>query len=96
MNPESFKNFEHKVDRLVELLDRLQSENRVLRERESNLLRERSKLLEKNELARAKVDSMINRLKSLNTESYLCHMIGVLLRLKVVLSLSIVIWLLGR
>ncbi len=69
MNPESFKNFEHKVDRLVELLDRLQSENRVLRERESNLLRERSKLLEKNELARAKVDSMINRLKSLNTES---------------------------
>jgi cell division protein ZapB len=69
MNPDTFKNFEHKVDRLVELLNRLQSENRSLRQREFNLLRERSKLLEKNELARAKVDSMINRLKSLNTES---------------------------
>ncbi|TNE80768.1 MAG: TIGR02449 family protein, partial [Gammaproteobacteria bacterium] len=47
----------------------LQKENQSLRERESSLLRERSRLLEKNELARSRVEHMIVRLKNLNNES---------------------------
>jgi len=68
LKSEPLKNVESKVDRLLQLLDRLQVENQALRQRESSLLRERSKLLEKNEMARAKVEGMITRLKNLNPE----------------------------
>ncbi len=59
---------EQKIDRLITLCARLQQENQSLQERESNLLKERSKLLEKNELARSRVESMIARLKGLSNE----------------------------
>lgn len=59
---------EHKVDRLIDLCTRLQKENNSLRERESSLLQERSHLLEKNELAKSRVENMIVRLKNLNSE----------------------------
>lgn len=68
MNQDALKNLEQKVDRLIELLGQLQSENKSLRDRETNLMRERSKLLEKNEVARARVEGMINRLKNLSPE----------------------------
>ena len=60
--------FEEKLDRLIELCQQLKSENQVLREREAGLVGERGKLLEKNELARQKIQTMINRLKNLSTE----------------------------
>ncbi|MEZ5530468.1 MAG: TIGR02449 family protein [Porticoccaceae bacterium] len=60
---------EQKIDRLINICARLQKENLSLRERESSLLRERSRLLEKNELARSRVEHMIVRLKNLNNES---------------------------
>jgi len=68
MNQDALKNLEQKVDRLIELLGQLQSENKSLRDRETNLIRERSKLLEKNEVARTRVEGMINRLKNLSPE----------------------------
>lgn len=68
MNQDALKNLEQKVDRLIDLLGQLQSENKSLRDRETNLMRERSKLLEKNEVARARVEGMINRLKNLSPE----------------------------
>lgn len=60
--------FEQKLDRLIELCQQLRHENQALREREVGLLGERSELLEKNEMARHKIDTMINRLRSLSAE----------------------------
>lgn len=59
---------EQKIDRLINLCARLQTENQNLRTRENNLLKERSKLLEKNEMARSRVENMITRLKALDSE----------------------------
>ena len=60
---------EQKIDRLINLCARLQTENQSLRNRENNLLKERGKLLEKNEMARSRVENMISRLKALDSES---------------------------
>ena len=60
--------FEQKLDRLIELCQQLKNENQTLREREAGLVGERGKLLEKNELARQKIQTMINRLKNLSAE----------------------------
>ena len=65
---DDLQNFEQKVDRLINLCARLQQENESLREREASLLKERSKLLEKSEMARNRVEHMIVRLKNLNSE----------------------------
>jgi cell division protein ZapB len=66
--PDDLNNFEQNIDRLINLCARLQKENESLREREGSLLKERSKLLEKSEMARNRVEHMIVRLKNLNSE----------------------------
>ena len=66
---DDLQTLEQKIDRLINICARLQKENVSLREREASLLRERSRLLEKNELARSRVEHMIVRLKNLNSES---------------------------
>ncbi|MCB1668110.1 MAG: TIGR02449 family protein [Porticoccaceae bacterium] len=71
MNDSDLNNLEQKIDRMINLCARLQQENQSLRERESSLLKERSKLLEKNEMARNRVETMISRLKGLNNEGSL-------------------------
>ena len=68
MTTDSIDGLEQKIDQLVELASRLQQENATLRDRESGLVRERGQLLEKNEQARNRVESMIARLKALNPE----------------------------
>ena len=68
MTAESMDGLEQKINQLVELADQLQRENIALRDRESGLMRERGELLEKNEQARNRVERMIARLKTLNTE----------------------------
>jgi cell division protein ZapB len=68
MTTDSIDGLEQKIDQLVELASRLQQENAALRDRESGLVRERGQLLEKNEQARNRVESMIARLKALNPE----------------------------
>ena len=65
---DDLQNLEQKIDRLIHLCARLQKENTSLREREASLLKERSKLLEKSEMARNRVEHMIVRLKNLNSE----------------------------
>ena len=60
--------FEEKLDRLIELCQQLKQENQALREREAGLLGERSQLIEKNEMARQKIETMINRLRYLSAE----------------------------
>jgi cell division protein ZapB len=59
---------EEKVDELIELCGVLTKENRALRAQQQNWTTERAKLIEKNELAKSRVESMIVRLKALEQD----------------------------
>ncbi|TQV69697.1 TIGR02449 family protein [Exilibacterium tricleocarpae] len=63
------QSLETKLDKLVVLCEHLLQENQSLKTRESDWLRERTRLMEKNELARTRVEAMITRLKSLEEET---------------------------
>lgn len=65
----SLSALERKLDALINLCERLSHENRLLQEQKSEWLRERTRLIEKNELARVRVEAMIARLKNLQAES---------------------------
>jgi cell division protein ZapB len=56
---------EAKLQDVISLCERLKLENASLLEQQTNLVEERARLIEKNEQARAKVEQMIVRLKSL-------------------------------
>ncbi len=60
---------EARVDELIKALDGLQEENRALRTSQDKLVAERAELIEKTELARSRVEAMINRLKSMEVHS---------------------------
>ncbi len=55
---------ESKVGELIELCGVLTKENRALRAQQHNWTTARAKLIEKNELAKSRVESMIVRLKA--------------------------------
>ncbi len=57
------------LDRLLHLCPRLAEENRSLRQGQEQLANERAQLLNKNELARTRVEAMIQRLKSLESSA---------------------------
>lgn len=58
-----------RVERLLWRLEELQQQNRQLRLSERHWRQERAELIEKNELARSKVEAMILRLKALEQDS---------------------------
>jgi cell division protein ZapB len=58
-----------RLDKLLELVRRLADENRSLRQGQEQLTNERAQLLNKNELARSRVEAMISRLKSLENNA---------------------------
>ena len=58
---------EGRVDELIRTIDRLSSENRALKSQQVALSAERSLLIEKTEMARTRVESMIARLKAMET-----------------------------
>ena len=68
MSDELLLSLETKLDRLILLTNRLQQENTELKARENAWQQERVRLIEKNELARSRVEAMITHLKSLDTE----------------------------
>lgn len=68
MSDELIKTLEAKLDELLRQINRLQQENAELRQREKDWQRERVRLIEKNDLARSRVEAMITRLKSLESE----------------------------
>lgn len=68
MSDDLLLSLETKLDRLILLCNRLQQENAQLKARESEWQRERERLIEKNELARSRVEAMIAHLKSLDTD----------------------------
>lgn len=53
------------LDRLLELVRRLQEENRSLRHSQEQLASERAGLMARNDQARTRVEAMIQRLKAL-------------------------------
>ena len=57
------------LNELVDRCDLLTRENHALKQLQSSWTTERAKLIEKNELAKSKVESMISRLKSLEQDS---------------------------
>ncbi|MEC7860438.1 MAG: TIGR02449 family protein [Pseudomonadota bacterium] len=59
------KRLEERLDDLFKICDRLQTENKSLKEKQEMLSRERSTLLQKNENVSARVEAMIIRLKSM-------------------------------
>lgn len=66
--PMTIHNFEQKLDQLIATCQQLKEENTVLREREADLADERIELLQKNEMARNQIKTMITRLQSLSSE----------------------------
>ena len=68
MSQELLQSLEAKMDRLIRVCEQLHDENRALKARADEWQRERVRLVEKNELARSRVEAMITRLKSLESE----------------------------
>ena len=62
---QELRKLEVRLDELVRSIERLKDENRSLRDQQDNLVTERASLIEKNELARTRVEAMINRLKAM-------------------------------
>ena len=65
---QQLNHLEKQVDELLVLTQVLSKENRVLRAQQHNWSTERAKLIEKNELAKNRVESMISRLKALEKD----------------------------
>lgn len=62
------KKLEDRVDDLITAVERLQQENKSLRDNQASLLSEKAQLVEKTELARTRVEAMISRLKAMEDE----------------------------
>ena len=62
------KDLEAKIDELINLCDELEKHNLELRSDQQNWAQERARLVEKNELARTKVEAMIVKLKNLEKD----------------------------
>lgn len=69
MDDSNINDLIEKVDQLIAICDRLQQQNHQLLAQERSWRDERLQLIEKNDLARQKVEAMILRLKSLEHDS---------------------------
>ncbi len=65
---EQLTHLEQQLDELLVLTQVLSKENKALRAQQKNWSTERAKLIEKNELAKNRVESMITRLKALEKD----------------------------
>lgn len=62
---QDLKSLEARIDELIQTVDRLKEENRTLRSRQENLTSDRAQLIERNDMARTRVEAMISRMKAL-------------------------------
>jgi cell division protein ZapB len=69
MENASLKQLERKVAELILLCEQLDRENRALKAEAHDWQREREQLIQKTDMARAKVEAMIARLRTLEQES---------------------------
>ena len=59
---------ERKIDELIEICDELEKKQTIMVADKETWRQERTHLLEKNELAKSKIEAMIMRLKALEQE----------------------------
>tara|TARA_B100001094_G_C17401523_1_gene425895 strand:+ start:230 stop:445 length:216 start_codon:yes stop_codon:yes gene_type:complete len=62
------EDLENKIDELIQLCDELEYKYKILQSDQETWLTERSSLMQKNKLAKNKVEAMIMRLKALGEE----------------------------
>ena len=62
------KDLEIKIDELIQLCDELERKQAILEADRETWLSERTRLLEKNEMVKSKVEAMIMRLKTLEQD----------------------------
>ncbi len=60
---------ESRVDELIKTVETLKTENSALRNQQESLVNERAILIEKTEQARTRIESMISRLRGMETRS---------------------------
>jgi cell division protein ZapB len=65
MAEKQLKDLENKIDELISLCQELNRENRALKADVNGWRDERTDLMDKNELARSKVEAMIDRLRTM-------------------------------
>lgn len=65
MSDRDLRALEHKIDGLITEYRRLEQENRLLQAEREAWKAERAKLIKQNELARSRVEAMIERLKTM-------------------------------
>ncbi len=65
MADDQLKALAQKIDQLIELCNELNRENQMLKAEHAGWQQERQDLIDKNELARSKVEAMINRLRTM-------------------------------
>lgn len=63
-----FADLETKIDELIAVIDELEHKQAAMAAEKESWQAERTRLIEKNELARTKVEAMISRLKSLEQD----------------------------
>ncbi|MEH6590335.1 MAG: TIGR02449 family protein [Halioglobus sp.] len=63
------KILENKIDELISLCNELNRENQSLKAENNNWQNERQTLVSKNDLARAKVEAMLERLKAMEQQA---------------------------
>lgn len=65
MSDTSFNTLEDKVDELIQLCHDMKNENQILRDDKHSWENERNSLNEKNQLARTRLEKVLQRLKTL-------------------------------
>ena len=63
--PLELKDFEDKLDQLIDTYHTMKNENSSLKSKQKTLVQEKAQLLEKTSLARTRVEAMITRLKAM-------------------------------
>ncbi len=61
------KALETRVDELIHTVDKLTSEDTAMKSQQNNLVTERADLIEKTEQARTRIETMISRLRAMET-----------------------------
>ena len=68
MEASQIKTFSAKVEQLLAYCQKLEADNTTLKALQNEWLSERTKLLQKNDLAKTKIESIISRLKAMEQE----------------------------
>ena len=66
MSDESFSILSTKVDDLIDLCAEIKRENQILKSDQSSWQNERQQLMEKNQLTKTKLQSVLDRLKAID------------------------------